>query len=64
MTADGDCTDEIRARISKAAGAFAMLRQIWNSPSIGLKTKVKIFRSNVQSVLLYGAECWKTTKTI
>ena len=26
--------------------------------------KIKIFRSNVLSILLYGAECWKTTVAI
>ena len=26
--------------------------------------KIRIFKSNVLSVLLYGSECWKITKTI
>ena len=27
------------------------------------KTKTKIFKANVISVLLYGCECWRMTKT-
>ena len=26
------------------------------------KTKLKIYRSNVLSILMYGAECWKINK--
>ena len=26
------------------------------------KTKIKIYHSNVLSVLLYGAECWRVTQ--
>ena len=39
-----------------------MLKKIWNSREIGISTKVRLFNSNVKSVLLYGAETWRTTK--
>lgn len=64
MSSDGDCEKEIDVRISKANQAFAMLRNIWKSKTYSLKTKLKIYRSNVLSVLLYGSECWKSTSTI
>lgn len=38
-----------------------MLNKIWNSPQITLKTKLRIFNSNVKSVVLYGCERWKMT---
>ena len=31
--------------------------------SISTRTKLRIFRSNVKSVLLYGSETWKVAKT-
>ena len=31
---------------------------------IGRKTKLRIFNTNVKSVLLYGSETWRTTKAI
>ena len=58
ITADGDSEKDVEARISKPRGAFAILNIIWKS------TKIKIFKSNVLGVLLYGAESWKTIYAI
>ena len=51
----------ILTRIGKARAAFLMLRKVWCSREISFRTKLRIFRSNVKSVLLYGAETWRTT---
>ena len=51
VTVDGV---KVKARISKARGAFASLNSIWKSSNISLKTKVRIFRSNVLSTALWG----------
>ena len=64
MTIDEDSEIEAKIRISKARGAFTSLKSIWKNSSISLKTKVGIFKSNVLSVLLYGAESWKVTKSV
>ena len=48
----------------KARGAFAALRNIWRSSKIGTETKLRIFKSNVLGVLLYGAESWKVSQSI
>jgi hypothetical protein len=32
---------------------------VWKAKEISTKTKMKIFSSNVKSVLLYGCETWK-----
>ncbi|KAK3545686.1 hypothetical protein QTP70_010891 [Hemibagrus guttatus] len=64
VTTDGDCNKDINTRVSKANQAFAMLKPIWRTTSLSIHTKIKIFRSNVISVLLYGSECWKTTTAI
>ena len=57
----GGTDEDIIARISKARQVFAMLKPVWRSYSL-LKSKLRIFTSNVKSVLLYGAETWRTTK--
>jgi hypothetical protein len=55
---------EISYRISRAAAAFAELRGVlWRDRRISLKTKVKVFKSAVLSILLYGGETWAITKT-
>ena len=41
-----------------------MLRPVWRSRYTSLWTKLRIFNSNVKSVLLYGSKTWQLTKTI
>ena len=41
-----------------------MLKNIWASGGISMRTKLRIFNSNVKSVLLYGCETWRTTQTM
>lgn len=60
----GGSDEDVRIRIGKARGAFNSLSKIWNSTAVRLKTKIKLFNSNVKSVLLYGSETWRHTKTI
>ena len=64
VSKDGNSEFEIKARIRKARGAFAALTNIWNTNKISNKTKIRLFESNVLSVLLYAAESWKVTKSI
>ena len=59
---DNGAKKDIKARLNKARGAFCKLQAIWKSKQYRLKTKIKIYNSNVKSVLLYGSECWRVTK--
>ena len=59
MTNSGGTDEDIRARIGKASGAFNALKPVWNSQTYSQKNKLRIFKSNVKSVLLYGCETWK-----
>ena len=53
---------DITNRINKARNAFMSLINIWKSKQYSLKTKIKLYNSNVKSVLLYGSECWRVVK--
>ncbi|KAI0231053.1 hypothetical protein LSAT2_018566 [Lamellibrachia satsuma] len=64
VSTDGNSESEIKARIRKARGAFAALKNIWKTNKISNRTKIRLFKSNVLSVLLYAAESWKVTKSI
>nr|KAG5690470.1 hypothetical protein BaRGS_016470 [Batillaria attramentaria] len=55
---------DVTARIGKARAAMVMLKNIWASKVVSIRTKLRIFNSNVKSVLLYGCETWRTTKTM
>ncbi|VDP16755.1 unnamed protein product [Schistosoma margrebowiei] len=60
----GGSDADVKARIGKARAAYLQLKNIWNSKQLSINTKVRIFNTNVKTVLLYGAEIWRTTKAI
>ena len=61
ITTDGDSAKDAMARIRKASQTFAMLKPIWKSKQLRLETKLRLYNSNILTVLLYGSECWKLT---
>ena len=63
VSKDGGTDEDIRNRINKARHAFNALRPIWRATSLSLQNKIRIFGTNVKSVLLYGSETWHATKT-
>lgn len=64
ITADGGTEIDVEAKISRARAAFGILAPIWQNSNISLRTKLRIFESNVKSVLLYGCTTWKVTSII
>ena len=66
ISKDGGSDRDIQVRIGKARTAFTILRPVWKSKKISRKTKLRIFNTNVKSVLLYGScllyETWRVTK--
>ena len=62
VTQEGGSDEDIKSRLEKARTAFSKLRNIWKSCQLKLKTKLKMFKSNVAAVLLYGCETWRMIK--
>nr|KAG5714792.1 hypothetical protein BaRGS_000280 [Batillaria attramentaria] len=60
----GGTDRDVTARIGKARAAMVMLKNVWASKVVSIRTKLRIFNSNVKPVLLYGCETWRTTKTM
>ncbi|KAI8522196.1 hypothetical protein Bbelb_019500 [Branchiostoma belcheri] len=58
----GGAEMDIEARTGKAKAAFAQLKPVLKARNISLKTKLRIFESNVKSILLYGCETWGLTQ--
>jgi hypothetical protein len=61
---EGGTDADVKNRINKARVIFNILGKVWRARNISRDTKMKIFNSNVKSVLLYGAETWRTTKAM
>jgi hypothetical protein len=55
---------DIRNRLNKARAAFNTLKPDWDSAKLKIMTKLRIFKSNVKSVLLYGCESWLVSKQV
>ena len=58
----GGADDDINSRLCKARAAFGKLSGVWKSSILSKNTKIRIFKSNVIAVLLYGCESWRMTK--
>ena len=63
ISKDNGARKDIQSRLGKARGAFARLQPIWKSKQRSLKTKLRLYNSNVKSVLLYRSECWRVVKS-
>ena len=55
----GDNTTEIKHRISQTRKAINILNSIWWHKNITKNRKLYIYRTIIQSILVYGAEVWQ-----
>ena len=62
LTLNGGTEEDIKSRLSKARTAFARMKPVWKSKIYNRTTKLKLYKSIVLPVLLYGSECWRMTK--
>ena len=62
ITADGDCSHEIKRRLLLARKAMINLDSILKSRDITLSTKVHLVKALVFPVVMYGCESWTIMK--
>ena len=58
ITADGDCSHEIKRRLLLGRKVMANLNSIFQSRDITLPTKVCLVKAMVFPVVMYGCESW------
>ena len=58
LTADGDCSHEIKRRLLLGRKVMTNLHSILKSRDITLSTKVCLVKAMVFSVVMYGCESW------
>ena len=58
ITADGDCSHEIKRRLLLGRKAMTNLDSILKSRDITLPTKVRLVKAMVFPVVMYGCESW------
>ena len=62
ITADGDCTHEIKRRFLLGRKAMTNLDGILKSRDITLPTKVHLVKAMVFPAVMYGCESWTIKK--
>ena len=62
ITADGDCSHEIKRRLLLGRKVMTNLDSIFESRDISLPTKVRLFKAMVFPVFMYGCESWTIRK--
>ena len=58
ITADGDCSHEIKRRLLLGKKAVTNLESIRKSRDIPLPTKVHVVQAIVLPLVMYGCESW------
>ena len=63
ITADGDCSHEIKRRLLLGRKAMRNLDSILKSRDITLPTNIRRVKAVVFPVVMYGCESWTIKKT-
>jgi len=63
ITADGDCSHEIKRQLLLGRKAMTNLDSIFKSRDITLPTKVHLIKAMVFPVVMYGCESWAIKKS-
>ena len=62
ITADGDCSHEIKRHLLLGRKVMTNLDSILNSRDITLPTKVRLVKAMVFPVVMYGCKSWTVKK--
>ena len=62
ITADGDCSHEIKRHLLLGRKVMTNLDSIFKSRDITLPTKVRLVKAMVFPVIMYGCESWTGRK--
>ena len=62
ITADGDCSHEIKRRLLLGRKVMTNLDSIWKSRDVTFPAKVRLVKAMVFPVVMYGCESWTVKK--
>ena len=62
ITADGDCSHEIKRRLLLGRKVMTNLDSIFKSRDITFLTKVRLVKDMVFPLVMYGCESWSVKK--
>ena len=62
VSKDGVVSEDIQNRLRKTRDGFLNLTKLWSTRAVGKKTKIKLYKTLVRPIFLYGCETLKITK--
>ena len=62
ITADGDCSHEIKRRLLLGRKVMTNLDSMSKSRDVTMPTKVRLVKAMVFPMVMYGCESWTTKK--
>lgn len=62
ISSHGDCMPDIRIRTATALSSMGDLQKTWKGQGISMHTKMRLYRSLIQPIALYGCETWTLRK--
>ncbi|VDO53748.1 unnamed protein product [Schistosoma margrebowiei] len=54
------CDADVKPQIGKVRGTYLHLKNILKSKQLSINIKVRIFNTNVKTILMYATETWRT----
>ena len=63
ITSNGDCTTDITIRTATALSVMSSLSSIFKNRKITSKNKIRLYKSLIQPIALYGCETWTLRQT-
>ncbi|VDP33355.1 unnamed protein product [Schistosoma margrebowiei] len=63
ITLDEEAVEDVKS-FTYLGSIIDEQKNIWSSKQLSTNIKIRIFNTNVQTILLYGAGTWRTTTTI
>ncbi|CAG9830357.1 unnamed protein product [Diabrotica balteata] len=64
ITTDNDITEEIKGRIQAANRCMYSLHNTIKSKSLTRTSKIRVYKTVIRPVLMYGCETWTLTKAM
>jgi hypothetical protein len=64
VTKDKKIEEEIKERIATGNRAFFMNKKIFQSKLVSKKSKLKLYKTIIRPIVIYGSECWFLTENI
>ena len=64
LQGDGGCDKDVARRLALARVKYNELMSLWHDCKISMDLKMRIYESNVLSIVVWGSEGWLLTETI